>query len=103
MYFKKICISAGLNPNSSFKIFKDPKNISEYEKFLKNPKKAIINNKNTKNKILELYYAYYFAQKDFAPKICNDINLLSMDAFSSNDLIKYSQLIKKYEKNNKNY
>lgn len=102
-YFNKICISAGLNPNSSFKIFKDPKNISEYEKFLKNPKKAIINNKNIKNKILELYYAYYFAQKDFAPKICNDINLLSMDAFSSNDLIKYSQLIKKYEKNNKNY
>ena len=96
-YFNKIGISAGLNPTSSFNIFKEPKTIKQYENFIINPYKVKLK-KNCQKEILKLYYSYYFAQKDFFPKLDNNINLLYMNAFDSKDLLKYFKLINNYKK-----
>jgi hypothetical protein len=99
-YFNKIGISAGLNPTSSFKLFKEPKTIEEYENFLINPQKAKFKNKNIKNDVLKLYYAYYYGQKDYLPKLKSNINLLEMKRDNSEDFLKYSKLINDNERDN---
>ncbi len=92
-FFNKIGISASVNPTSSFKIFKDPKNIKEYKFFLMNPEKARII-KFSQIEACKVYYSFFLNNncEDLGTGI-NKHNLIYMNRDSSRDLMLYNKKI----------
>jgi hypothetical protein len=92
-FFNKIGISASINPTSSFKIFKDPKNIKEYKSFLINPEKAKIM-KFSQIEACKVYYSIFLNNnyEDFGMNIGKH-NLNYMNKDSSLDLMIFNKKI----------
>ena len=95
-FFNKIGISASTNPTSSFKIFKEPRNVNEYKHFLLNPEKARIK-KETRIDACKLYYSYFLNNNNedlgtFAHKF----NLIKIDRNSSYDFFLKNRELNKF-------
>ena len=83
-FFNKIGISASTNPTTSFKVFKDPRTIKEYEYFLLNPEKARIK-KKTKIEACKLYYSYFLNNNEDLGTDAHKFNLNKLNRNSSYD------------------
>jgi len=83
-FFNKIGISASTNPTTSFKIFKDPRTIKEYEYFLLNPEKARIKKKTTID-ACKLYYSYFLNNNEDLGTNAHKFNLNKLNRNSSHD------------------